>query len=229
MSAAEIVPQWQPRPRPTRTSMVGRYAKLEPFSVEDHTTGLHAAFAEDTTGETWRYMAVGPFGDEAAFRAYAQKSMSGDDPLFFAVRDAQSGELLGQAALMRIDPTHGVIEVGSITFAPRLQRTRIATEAIYLMARRVFDELGYRRFEWKCNNLNEASKAAARRFGFGSEGVFRQHMVVKGENRDTAWFSILDGEWPARRAAFETWLAPDNFDTDGRQRQSLSKLMVEID
>ncbi len=193
--------------------------------MRDHTTGLHAAYSEDATGELWRFLGAGPFADEAAFRAHAETTMTGDDPLTFAILDAATGEGLGQAALMRIEPAHGVIEVGAITFSPRLKRTRSATEAIYLFAHRVFDELGYRRFEWKCNNDNAASKRAAGRFGFTAEGVFRQHMMVKGANRDTAWFSMLDSEWPARKAAFETWLDPSNFDATGRQRTSLSSLM----
>ncbi|MCP4307477.1 MAG: GNAT family N-acetyltransferase, partial [bacterium] len=146
---------------------------------------------------------------------------------FFAILDANTGRALGSAAFMRITPAHGVIEVGTITFSPRLKRTRIGTEAIYLMASRVFDDLGYRRFEWKCDNRNEPSKRAALRYGFVPEGVFRQHMMVAGKNRDTAWFSILDGDWPRRRQAFERWLDPANFDTAGRQKVSLSSLNTE--
>jgi RimJ/RimL family protein N-acetyltransferase len=149
--------------------------------------------------------------------------MTGDDPLYFAILDRAGGRPLGSAAFMRIVPAHGVIEVGSITYAPRLKRTRVATEAMYLMARRAFDELGYRRYEWKCDDRNTPSKRAAARLGFRFEGVFRQHMVVRGRNRDTAWFAMTDDEWPARRAAFERWLEPANFDADGRQKARLAE------
>jgi RimJ/RimL family protein N-acetyltransferase len=216
---------WTARPLPPRTVMEGHWAWLEPFSVAAHAGDLHSAFAEDREGDLWRYRDVGPFADEAAFSAYAAKGMTGDDPLFFAILDRQSGRALGSAAFMRITPAHGVIEVGSITFSPRLKRTRMATEAMYLMARRAFDELGYRRYEWKCDNDNVPSKQAAVRFGFTFEGVFRQHMVIKDRNRDTAWFAMSDSEWPARRAAFERWLEAANFDADGRQRTRLSALM----
>lgn len=209
---------------PPRTPMVGRYCRLEPFSVEAHAPDLHRAFAEDTENDLWKFRDQGPFDDEDAFRAFAEATMTGDDPLFFAILDARTGEALGAEALMRIVPVHGVVEVGTITFSPRLKRTRIATEAIYLLARRVFDELGYRRFEWKCDDGNAASKRAALRYGFVPEGLFRQHMMVAGKNRDTAWFSMLDSEWPQRKAAFETWLDPANFNDAGQQRVSLSAL-----
>lgn len=216
---------WTPRPLPPRTVMDGRWARLEPFSVAAHAADLHAAFSEDETGDLWRYREVGPFADEATFAAYAEKMMTGGDPLFFAILEKESGRALGSAAFMRITPPHGVIEVGSITFSPRLKRTRQATEAMYLMARRAFDELGYRRYEWKCDDGNEPSKRAAVRFGFIPEGVFRQHMVIKDRNRDTAWFAMTDGEWPDRRAAFERWLDPANFDGEGHQITRLSELM----
>jgi RimJ/RimL family protein N-acetyltransferase len=204
--------------------MDGRHARLEPFSVAAHASDLHAAFAEDTEDDLWRFRDVGPFGDEPAFRAFAEKTMTGDDPLFFAIIDKASGTALGSASFMRITPAHGVIEVGTITFSPRLKRTRVATEAMYLMAIRAFDDLGYRRYEWKCDNANEPSKRAAKRLGFTFEGVFRQHMMIAGKNRDTAWFAMLDSEWPERKAAFERWLDPANFDAQGRQRSSLSAL-----
>jgi RimJ/RimL family protein N-acetyltransferase len=220
---------WTARPLPLRTAMEGRWARLEPFSVAAHAGDLFAAFADDREGELWRFRDAGPFADEKAFVAYAEARMTGDDPLFFAIIDKSSGRALGSAAFMRIAPLHGVIEVGSITYSPRLKRTRLATEAMFLMARRAFDELGYRRYEWKCDDLNEASKRAARRLGFTYEGTFRQHMVVKGRNRDTAWFAITDGEWPGIRAAFERWLAPANFDGEGRQKSSLAAMRGEKD
>src|SRR5262245_30220492 len=155
-------------------------------------------------------------------RHLAQKAES-DDPLFFAIGDNTTARALGYASFMRIDPSHGVIEVGSILFTPALQRTAAATEAMYLMARHVFEDLGYRRYEWKCNAKNEPSRRAAVRLGFTFEGIFRQHMVVKGHNRDTAWYSMLDSEWPARKTAFERWLDPSNFDAQGQQRRALER------
>jgi RimJ/RimL family protein N-acetyltransferase len=205
--------------------MEGRWARLEPFTVEAHAGDLFAAFSEDTEGDLWRFRDVGPFVDEDAFTAHARATMTGNDPLFFAIMDRNNRRALGSAAFMRITPAHGVIEVGTITFSPRLKRTRLATEAMFLMARRAFDELGYRRYEWKCDDRNEPSKRAALRLGFTFEGVFRKHMVIKGRNRDTAWFAMTDDDWPAVKAAFEQWLAPDNFDEAGRQKVGLSELM----
>lgn len=217
---------WTARPLPPHTPMEGRWARLEPFSVEAHAAGLHGAFAEDSGNDLWRYRDAGPFAEETAFRAFAEATMTGDDPLFFTILDQSTGAALGAASYMRITPVQGVIEVGAISFSPRLKRTRIATEAMYLMARRAFDELGYRRYEWKCDARNLPSRRAAERLGFTFEGIFRQHMMVRGENRDTAWFAMLDGEWPARKAAFEAWLDPDNFDANGRQRHRLSELQA---
>jgi RimJ/RimL family protein N-acetyltransferase len=170
------------------------------------------------------YLFEGPFPDRAAFDVHLQRMAASEDPMFFAILDRASGRAVGYASYMRIEPTHRVIEVGSILYTPVLQHTAGATEAMYLMARHVFEDLGYRRYEWKCNALNAPSRRAALRFGFTFEGIFRQHMVVKGRNRDTAWFSMLDSEWPARKASFERWLDPANFGPDGRQKISLSKL-----
>ena len=150
--------------------------------------------------------------------------MTGDDPLFFAILDKATGEVLGSAALMRIVPAHGVIEVGTIGYSPRLKRTRIATDAMYLMARHVFEDLGYRRYEWKCDRTNEPSQRAALRLGFTFEGIFRQHMMIAGKNRDTAWFAMLDTEWPEKKAALQRWLDPENFDAEGRQKRSLEAI-----
>jgi len=172
----------------------------------------------------WTYMFDGPFRDRPSFDRALEWKATSHDPLFFAIVDRSSRRATGQAAFMRIEPTHRVIEVGSILYTRPLQRTRGATEAMYLMARYVFEELQYRRYEWKCNSLNAASRTAALRLGFTFEGVFRQHMIVKGRSRDTAWYSILDSEWPARKAAFERWLSPDNFDAHGRQKTALSGL-----
>jgi RimJ/RimL family protein N-acetyltransferase len=216
---------WTPRPRPERRAHDGRYVRLEPLDAARHGEELFAAGAGADADELWRYLADGPYSDRASFESWLTKSM-GDDPLFFAAIDKASGRVEGRLAFMRIDPANGVIEVGHILYGPRLARSPAATEAVYLLARHVFEDLGYRRFEWKCNDLNAPSKRAALRYGFSFEGVFRQHMVVKGANRDTAWFAMLDHEWPARKAAFERWLAPHNFDDAGRQRARLGELMA---
>ena len=218
------VPGWEERPRPTRTSMVGTYSRVEPIDPDRHAADLHRANLEDTEQRIWTYLAYGPFDTAAAYRAWMEATCLGDDPLFHAVIDLARGTAAGVASFLRIDPPAGVIEVGHINFAPPLQTTTAATEAMYLMMRRVFEELGYRRYEWKCDALNPRSRRAAERLGFRFEGVFRQATVYKGRNRDTAWFSILDSEWPALRRAFEAWLDPGNFDSRGRQRRSLSEL-----
>jgi RimJ/RimL family protein N-acetyltransferase len=211
---------------PERRALEGTHVRLEPVDGAAHAASLHAlSHARPEDAALWTYLAYGPFADEAAFAGWLAGCARSEDPLFFAVIDRASGQASGMASYLNIVPAMGCIEIGHIWFAPPLQRTRAATEAIFLMCRHVFDDLGYRRLEWKCNALNEASIAAARRFGFTYEGTFRQHMVVKGRNRDTAWFSILDREWPAILAAFERWLHPDNFDAAGRQRISLRALM----
>lgn len=170
------------------------------------------------------YLPDGPFEDEADFRDWLITRAASLDPLFYAIVDRASGRALGMASYLRITPEHGVIEVGYIWYSPELQRTAAATETMYLMARHVFEDLGYRRYEWKCNELNEPSRRAALRLGFTYEGVFRQHMVVKDHNRNTAWYSMLDSEWPAAKAAFEAWLRPENFDAQGRQLHGLADL-----
>jgi len=212
---------WTTRPRPPRTPMIGHWCRVEPVDVDRHAADLHEAFSEDREGRGWTYLAYGPFPDLDTYRAWLTKMTAGDDPFFHAIIDARTNKAVGIAAYLRLDPPQGVIEVGHIRYSPRLQRTTASTEAMYLMMRRVFDELGYRRYEWKCDDLNAASHAAAKRLGFQYEGVFRQAWVYKARNRDTAWYSILDREWPAVKAEFERWLDPDNFDTDGRQRTRL--------
>lgn len=201
--------------------------RLEPLDPARHGDDLFAASqgAEDT----WRYLAYGPFAGREEFIRWLESRAPVDDPLTFAIIDRETGTARGLTSLMRIVPEHGVIEVGHIWISPALQRTRQATEALYVQARHVFDELGYRRFEWKCDTENGGSRRAAERFGFVFEGVFSQHMVVKGRNRDTAWYSIIDSEWPSRRAAFEAWLAPANFDGEGRQVRSLAELRSGIE
>jgi RimJ/RimL family protein N-acetyltransferase len=208
----------QPAMPPPRDVIEGRYARLAPLDVESHGSDLWRA----VTGhdEIWRFMAYGPFVNADIFLAWLASHATSEDPLTFAILDARDGRALGLLSLMEIRPAQRVIEVGHILFPPGLRRSRIATEAIYLVARRVFD-LGYRRLEWKCDNRNEASKRAASRFGFTQEGLFRQHMIVKGENRDTAWFAMIDRDWPASRKRFEKWLSPANFDADARQTTAL--------
>jgi RimJ/RimL family protein N-acetyltransferase len=202
--------------------MAGRLCTVEPLDPERHAAQLFTAYAEDHEGRMWTYLPRGPYASLDAYRSWAEAACRGDDPLVHAIIDKSSGEAVGTAALMRIEPEVGVIEVGSITYSPRLQRRPAGTEAMYLMMRRVFDELGYRRYEWKCNSLNAPSRAAALRLGFHYEGLFRQAQVTRGRNRDTLWFSVIDSEWPALRAAFERWLDPANFDAAGQQRRSLA-------
>ncbi len=214
---------WTPRPRPPRTPLEGRHCRLEPLDPARHAAALFAAFGEDPSGALWTYMSYGPFARLEDYEAWAEASARSEDPLFHAILDG-AGRPAGVASHLRIDPANGVVEVGHIALSPRLQRTRAATEAMYLMMRRAFDELGYRRYEWKCDALNAASRRAAERLGFTFEGVFRQAVIVKGRNRDTAWFSILDREWPAVRDGFERWLDPANFDAGGRQVRDLAAL-----
>src|SRR3989440_4838979 len=209
---------------PARAPLRGDSLVLEPLDVARHGEELYASTAG--ADSTWDYLPYGPFKSKADFIAWLAQRAPLDDPLTFTIVDREAGAARGLASLMRIVPEHGVIEIGHILLAPSLQRTRQATEAIYLMSRYAFD-LGNRRLEWKCNADNAASRRAAERFGFTFEGVFRQHMVIKDRNRDTAWYSITDAEWPARRAAFETWLAPANFDPQGVQRRSLVEVRGE--
>jgi RimJ/RimL family protein N-acetyltransferase len=204
--------------------MAGRTVVLEPLSAAAHADDLFEAQAVDPTGRMWTYMPVGPFPDRAGHRAWVEAAEVSDDPMHFAVRDIASGRTTGTASYLRIDPAGGVIEVGYIAFTPALQRTVQSTEAMALMMGRIFDDLGYRRYEWKCNALNAPSMRAAERLGFTYEGTFRQSMIVKGRNRDTAWFSILDREWPRAKAAFSAWLDPANHDGDGRQKLRLEDL-----
>lgn len=213
---------WVPRPRPERCALEGRYVRLEPLSADSHADGLFVQSSVPDAASRFRWLFEEPPQDRESFRNWVSTVAASDDPLFFAVVDRDTGTVAGRQALMRIDPAHGCIEIGSIYWGPLLSRTRAATEALFLFADYALNRLGYRRFEWKCHNENEPSKRAALRFGFTAEGVFRQHMVMKGRNRDTAWFSILDREWPVLRQAYQGWLSPDNFGPDGQQKQPLS-------
>jgi RimJ/RimL family protein N-acetyltransferase len=205
--------------------MVGRYCEVESIDPARHAADIHAANLTDPEGRIWTYLAYGPFATLEEYSAWMEAACLVEDPLFHALVDRSTGRAVGVASYLRIDPANGVIEVGHINYSPLLQKTQAATEAMYLMMRRVFDELGYRRYEWKCDALNAGSRAAAARLGFQFEGVFRQASLYKGRNRDTAWYAVIDKDWPAVKAAFERWLDPSNFDASGRQRQSLSRLM----
>jgi RimJ/RimL family protein N-acetyltransferase len=211
------------------TRLAGEHVVLEPLDAGRHGDDLFAAATDGADPLLWRYLGYGPFdGDRAGFDRHLLGQEASADPRFYAVTDAASGRALGVVSYLRVEPAHGVIEIGHIWFGPALQRTPAATETVYLIARHAFDVLGHRRLEWKCDAANARSRAAARRFGFTYEGTFRQHQVVKGANRDTAWFSLLDREWPAARAAFEAWLAPENFDGAGAQRASLAALRERL-
>jgi RimJ/RimL family protein N-acetyltransferase len=217
------LPDWKPAPRPPRTPMAGRFCRVEPLDPDRHGADLYAANSLDKDGRNFTYLSGGPFATRDAYFEWLNGFCRGDDPLFHAIVDLGTGNPVGVASFMRIDPGNGVIEVGHINYSPLLQRKPAATEAMFLMMKRAF-ELGYRRYEWKCDSLNAPSRAAAQRLGFSYEGLFRQAIVYRGRTRDTAWYSIIDGEWPALRAAFERWLDPANFDAQGNQRASLSSL-----
>ncbi len=212
-----------PARRPERRETAGRFVTLVPLAPE-HADDLFAVVGGAENAWAWDYMPDGPFPEPAPFREHIARKAQSEDPLFYAIQDNTTGKTIGHATLMRVDTANRVIETGNIMFSPTMQRTAGATESMYLLARTVFDELGYRRYEWKCNDLNAPSKRAAERLGFTFEGVFRQHMIVKGRNRDTAWFSMLDTEWPSVKRAFEAWLAPENFDSEGRQKRALADL-----
>jgi RimJ/RimL family protein N-acetyltransferase len=206
---------------PQRVVLPGSFVTVAPLSASEHCHDLWNGTGGADKEHLWRYLSEGPFLSREPFEQLLRTRESSADPFFYALLDSHSGQALGMASLMRIEPTHRVIEVGSILYSDALQRTSTATEAMYLLARYVFESLKYRRYEWKCNALNEPSRNAALRLGFTFEGIFRQHMIVKGQNRDTAWFSMLDREWPDRKASFERWLTPSNFDEGGRQRGPL--------
>jgi RimJ/RimL family protein N-acetyltransferase len=221
------VPDWQVPSLPPREAMQGRWCRLEPLDAERHARPLHEAFAMDVEGRNWTYLPYGPYDSFGSYRAWVESAGKGQDPLFFAIIDLASGRAAGVASFMRIDPRNGSIEVGGLNFSPLLQGRPAATEAMFLMMRQAF-ALGYRRYEWKCNALNAPSRSAALRLGFSFEGVFRQATVVKGRNRDTAWYSVVDGEWPGLQEAFVRWLAPENFDAQGLQKLRLSDLTAAV-
>jgi RimJ/RimL family protein N-acetyltransferase len=219
--------QVDPRParRPVHARLDGRLVAVTAIDPVAHEQCLYEGTHGLGSDSLWLYLAEGPFPDRASFAAYLQKLAGSADPLSFAIIDKATGHAVGHASYMRITPEHRVIEVGNIFYTPMLARSAAATEAMYLMARHAFEDLGYRRYEWKCNALNEPSRRAALRLGFSFEGIFRQHMIQKGRSRDTAWYAMLDREWPERKARLERWLSPENFDALGRQRSRLSSMM----
>lgn len=218
------LPDWRSRERPSAAMMDGRHCSLVALDTAAHSAELFSAFATSRDGSLWTYLPVGPFDSHDDLKEWIVTISAREDPVYYAVIDKQSGAAVGIASFMRIRPEQGTIEVGGIVFSPLLQRTAMATEAMFLMMRHAFEDLGYRRYEWKCDALNGPSRRAAERLGFRYEGTFRNAMVYKGRNRDTAWYAIVDEDWPALRRAFTQWLAPENFASDGRQRQSLAAL-----
>ncbi len=223
-TVGEVVDPLPPGSKPDLRPLHGRWVRLEALSIARHAQQLFNSFAaSDPEGRIWTWMAYGPFADLDVFAAWLKDREASRDPWFYAIVNRATGEACGMASFMRADPANGVIEIGNIWLAPSLQRSREATEAIYLMIRHAFAELGVRRLEWKCDGLNGPSMKAAKRFGFSFEGIFRQHMIIKGRNRDTAWFAMLDKDWPRLHDAFETWLKDSNFDAEGRQ---IAKLQV---
>ena len=213
---------WVESQLPPRSEMLGQYCRLEPLDIKLHADDLYQAYGKDQDQSNWTYLPYGPFENKSDFVAWLEATSLGDDPLFYTVIDLKTNKAVGVATYLRINPKDGVIEVGHIHFSPLMQQTPLSTEAMYLMMRRVFGELGYRRYEWKCDSLNSPSRAAALRLGFKFEGIFRQLTMYKGRNRDTSWFAILDKEWPKLETAFEAWLDPQNFDENGQQRATLS-------
>jgi RimJ/RimL family protein N-acetyltransferase len=213
-----------PARHPERRVMDGRFIRLEPLDAERHTASLWRETHGPTQDIRWQYLFEAPFPHEDSFRAHLAAKAAAEEAMFFAIVDAVSRDALGYETLMRIDPANRCVEVGSILYGPRLQRHAAGTEAQFLLMKYVFDDLGYRRYEWKCNALNAPSRSAAVRLGFTFEGVFRQHMIIRGRNRDTAWYSIIDSEWPKVKEAFVRWLAADNFDSTGSQKQGLAAI-----
>lgn len=218
---------WKPATRPVHKLLTGRFCRLEPLNAARHAADLYAANALDAGGRNWTYLPYGPFESFSSYSDWVDKFSATSDPLFFAIVSHATGKAVGVASFLRIDPANGSIEVGHLNFSPLMQRTPVATEAMHLMMKETF-ALGYRRYEWKCNALNLPSRLAAQRLGFSFEGVFRQAAVIKGRNRDTAWYATIEKEWPALNEAFLTWLSPENFDAAGAQRVALSRLTEPI-
>ncbi len=225
---AKDLSTWTPRPRPSTEALEGRFVRLEKLDPARHADGLFDASAQPDGDQRFRWLPNLPPTDRAEFRRWVEQVAASEDPIFFAVIDKATGKVAGRQTFMRMDPANGVAEIGHIYWGPLVSRKPAATEALYLFARHLFDDLGYRRFEWKCDNENTPSKRAALRFGFRHEGVFHQHLIIKGKNRDTAWFAMLDKDWPKLRPAYETWLAPENFHADGAQKAPLEECCAEV-
>lgn len=221
------VPDWQPVPFPTRVTLQGRFCRVEPLDAARHGRDLFDANTLDTEGRNWTYLAYGPFATYDEYHTWLSEAAQSSDPLYFTIIDLRTNKAVGVGSYLRIDPKMGVIEIGHLNFSPLLQAKPAATEAMYLMMRQAF-EWGYRRYEWKCHSMHSKSRRAAQRFGFSYEGTFRQAVVVKGRNRDTAWYAIIDKDWPALKTAFETWLDPSNFDPQGKQKRSLGDLTSAV-
>ena len=224
---AENMQHWTARPRPEAVPLEGRYVRLEKLEPR-HADQLYDASAVVDAEAKFTWLAEGPPEDRASFDAWVEKVSTSTDPLYFAIIDKATGKVAGRQTLMRIEPAHGVVEIGNIYWGPLIARKAAATEALFLFAQYAFDTLGYRRFEWKCNNDNAPSKVAALRFGFQYEGLFRQHFVIKGLNRDTAWFAMIDKDWVALKPAYEAWLSPDNFDANGGQKRRLEEFRADF-
>ncbi len=218
----ESLADWSPCSRPADVMLEGIFCRLEPLRVERHATDLYEAYSSAPDQRDWTYLSTGPFHQESEYRQFVESATQSSDPRHFAVIDSTTGKAVGTLALMRIDAANGVIEVGHIAFSPLLKQRRASTEAQFLLMRYVFEKLQYRRYEWKCDSLNSPSRQAAERLGFRFEGIFRQAVVYKGRTRDTAWYSVIDQEWPALKMAFLAWLSAENFDDKGNQRRSLA-------
>ena len=224
---AENMQHWTPRPRPEAAPLEGRYVRLEKLEAR-HADALYAASATEDADAKFTWLAEGPPADLASFRAWVEKVSASVDPIYFAIIDKATGKVAGRQTLMRIDAANGVVEIGNIYWGPLIARKAAATEALFLFAHYAFDTLGYRRFEWKCNNDNVPSKSAALRFGFQYEGLFRQHFVIKGLNRDTAWFAMIDKDWDKLKPAYQAWLAPENFNANGAQKRRLEDIRADF-
>lgn len=222
---AENMQHWVPRPRPSLKPMEGRFVRIEKLNAS-HADELFDASAQPDGDVRFRWLPNVPPTDRAVFKEWVETVAASEDPIFYAVIDKATGKVAGRQTFMRIDAPNGVAEIGHIYWGPLISKKPAATEALFLFARHLFDELGYRRFEWKCDNLNEPSKRAAKRFGFHAEGVFRQHLIVKGLNRDTSWFAMIDKDWVTLRPAYEAWLSVDNFDSNGQQKRRLDELHI---
>lgn len=223
------VPDWKECQMPQRSSISGNWCRVEGLDNEKHTKDLFKAYLKNHDDSEWTYLRYGPFDSIDEFESWIFKASKGNDPVFYSIIDLKTEKAIGICAYLRIQPTVGVIELGNIHFSPLLKKTTMATEAMYLMMRRIFDDLNYRRCEWKCDSLNAASRNTALRLGFTFEGIFRQALVYKGRNRDTAWYSVIDNKWPILKKSFEKWLSPENFKSQGEQVKSLSEIRNNLD